>query len=478
MITTEFKTDRPTLERDALYERYRPKILSNGKFERRHVSFQDNKHRPVYNWFKYKEGFSATLVREILSEHAKPGVLLDPFAGLGTSLFVGRSLGWDAIGIELLPVGFNAIEARLASEVIKKTTFKKHLDAIESLCFEDLYDVKHALKHIPITDGAFPKKTENAIAGFRSYCAKQIRQPHLRRLFDFAAFSILESVSYTRKDGQYLRWDYRAQKARTKGRFDKGDIQNFNQAIKQKLKQFYYDLEIEGKESLLFDSKQDKVRKGVFDIRKGSCLDLLPLMRDQSVDLVITSPPYCNRYDYTRTYALELVYLNFNADQVKRLRQQMLSCTVENREKSKWLNQVYAQRSNPKTFEKVRSVFCKQTALHEGLNILESLGRQKRLNNANIPNMVKNYFFEMCFVIYELSRILKPGGKMFMVNDNVRYAGEEIPVDLILSDFARKFGLSVNHIWTLGRGKGNSSQQMGLHGRTELRKCIYVWHKK
>ena len=31
--------------------------------------------------------------------------------------------------------------------------------------------------------------------------------------------------------------------------------------------------------------------------------------------------------------------------------------------------------------------------------------------------------------------------------------------------------------WTLGRGKGNSSQQMGNYGRSELRKCVYVWEK-
>ncbi len=44
-----------------------------------------------------------------------------------------------------------------------------------------------------------------------------------------------------------------------------------------------------------------------------------------------------------------------------------------------------------------------------------------------------------------------------MVNDNVRYAGEEVPVDLILSDMAESFGLKVKHIWTLGRGKGPST---------------------
>ncbi len=47
-----------------------------------------------------------------------------------------------------------------------------------------------------------------------------------------------------------------------------------------------------------------------------------------------------------------------------------------------------------------------------------------------------------------------------MVNDNVQYCGEEVPVDLILSDFAASAGLMVENIWVLPQGKGNSSQQM------------------
>ncbi len=91
--------------------------------------------------------------------------------------------------------------------------------------------------------------------------------------------------------------------------------------------------------------------------------------------------------------------------------------------------------------------------------------------------MVRNYFYEMGFVIHEMARVLKPGGHVIMVNDNVQYAGEEVPVDLILSSMAEASGLVTEKIWTLARGKDNSSQQMGNHGRTELRKCVYVWKK-
>jgi len=64
-----------------------------------------------------------------------------------------------------------------------------------------------------------------------------------------------------------------------------------------------------------------------------------------------------------------------------------------------------------------------------------------------------------------------------MVNDNVQYHGEELPVDFILSDFAEASGFECESIWALARGKGNSSQQMARYGRKELRKCIYVWRR-
>mgnify|MGYP001610025522 CR=1 FL=1 len=91
--------------------------------------------------------------------------------------------------------------------------------------------------------------------------------------------------------------------------------------------------------------------------------------------------------------------------------------------------------------------------------------------------MVRNYFYEHAFVIMELARTLRKDGKIYYVNDNVRYAGEVVPVDVILSEFATEFGLKVKKIHKLQNGKGNSSQQMGKYGRQEVRKCVYCWEK-
>jgi len=46
---------------------------------------------------------------------------------------------------------------------------------------------------------------------------------------------------------------------------------------------------------------------------------------------------------------------------------------------------------------------------------------------------------------------------------------------MILSALAASLGFCVENILVLPGGKGNSSQQMGKHGRQQLRKCIYVW---
>lgn len=77
------------------------------------------------------------------------------------------------------------------------------------------------------------------------------------------------------------------------------------------------------------------VEQAMEDIRlfEGSCLEVLPTLETAAYAAVMTSPPYCNRYDYTRTYALELAMLELTQAEVSHLRQEMLSCTVENREK-------------------------------------------------------------------------------------------------------------------------------------------------
>lgn len=209
-------------------------------------------------------------------------------------------------------------------------------------------------------------------------------------------------------------------------------------------------------------------KRSLFRKNEGSHY-ILPTLRDENYDAIITSPPYCNRYDYTRTYALELALLGTDEKGLAKLRQEMLSCTVENRAKD-------LLSINPR-WTTALAAADEQTLLQAILNYLEDQKARGALDNNGIPRMVRGYFYEMACVIAESARVLKSDAPILMVNDNVRYAGASISVDMILSDIAEKLGFRTESILVLPDGKGNSSQQMGEHGRKALRKCVYVWRK-
>jgi len=464
-------------ERQRLLARLENRLETAYNLNRKVVSFQANKDEPVYRWFKYKEGFSAQLVKYFLSEYSpKPGRVLDPFAGVGTTLFAGRELGWESYGVELLPVGIFVVQAREVVQDIDRNKLKK---TIEELWIElnQIDNCEKQIKHIPITEYAFPEDTEEFLNKYLTYCSS-INDKNIQTILRFTAFAVLEEISYTRKDGQYLRWDYRSKRELSGKPFNKGKIQTFKGAVMHKLNQIVNDLSANKSNSMFDISESNRHERLPINIIQGSSLEELPKLEDEFFDFIITSPPYCNRYDYTRTYALELVYLGFNSEQVRDLRQEMLSCTVENKEKIDNLNHFYTSLGNPGIFDKVFDVYNNSNAMTEVNSVLEELNKLGKLNNNNIPRMVKNYFLEMCFVIYEMARVTKIGGFCVMVNDNVRYGGEEIPVDLILSEFAENFGFNINKIFVLPKGKGNSSQQMGNYGRTEIRKSVYLWQKR
>jgi DNA modification methylase len=455
-------------ENSALQARFADKLRVNPRLNRQLVSFQANKSKPVYRWFKYKEGFSESLVHYLVNTLGiERGMILDPFAGTGTTLFTASACQLDSVGIELLPVGCEVIAVR--QQIAGRESELR--DVLKRWRTEQPWqdqDANWTYPHLRITGGAFPDASQNALERFMT--ATEVEEPAAARLLRFAAMCVLEEISYTRKDGQYLRWDFRSARRQGAKPFNKGRILTFDEAISAKLDEISADLEPHHSIMPLFPVTE---QRGDIRVMQGSCLDVLPTLQTASFDGLITSPPYANRYDYTRTYALELAMLGVDEPHLRALRQAMVSCTVENKEKP-GLEQAFTSER----YQRVVSAFENQHELQRILAYLEGQRAAKALNNPGIPRMVRNYFFELALVIFECSRLLKPGAPFVMVNDNVRYGGATIPVDLILSDFAEQAGFDVEAIWVLPTGKGNSSQQMGVHGREELRKCIYIWRRQ
>ena len=424
------------------------------------MSYQGNKNVPGLRWLKYKEGFSADLVEGLLAA-TKAKSLIDPFSGSGTAPLTAGSLGIDATGIELMPIGnLLAHSISIASNGLKSDDLLDASNSLIEVLAGEQHNTDFMFPHIPITERAFPEHTEIDLAKAREFIAS-VPEHSLRTILTLACISVLEEISYTRKDGQFLRWDPQSGRD-VKPKLHKPFLPDLSEALSRRVGEIVEDLSV----------LKDKYEGVAPQFVEGSSLNELQKLQDNSFDTVLTSPPYANRYDYTRIYALELAFLGYDAQQLKELRQRLLSATVENKSKRELLRREYGE------LPMVNQAFAMadyQPALQEALAILNQ--EIDNLSNRNIITLVENYFTEMALVILELGRLVAPGGNVFMVNDNVRYHGQEIPVDLILSDFAEQAGFRCQAIWTLNRGKGNSSQQMGRFGRQELRKCVYHWRK-
>ncbi|RPH59647.1 MAG: site-specific DNA-methyltransferase, partial [Chloroflexi bacterium] len=207
-------------------QHFKGRLLVQTSLTRPLVSFQANKTRPVYRWYKYKEAFSASLVEYFLQKYnISQGKILDPFAGSGTALFVASAMGLNSEGIELLPIGQQLIATK---KLIESEFTPADFNDLQRWAALHIWEKSEKLADLPelrITKGAYPEKTKEAIEKYLAACEKE--NSRVKAVLQFALLCVLESISFTRKDGQYLRWDYRSGRKQGKKIFDKGQILSF-----------------------------------------------------------------------------------------------------------------------------------------------------------------------------------------------------------------------------------------------------------
>lgn len=476
-----YDTDHATFAdaRVALELKYSDIMQPTQSFNRKLVSFQANKNAKMHRWFKYKEAFSAQLVHKLIESFdlKAPCNIFDPFSGVSTTLLVARERGFDATGIEILPIGDVVWQAKSLTE----PNIVSELRAVRKWVESTPPGIsKRPFPHIPITRHAFDPEHEGQLMWYVEEFAGSTLAGGIEKLLKFVLMSILEDISFTSKDGQFLRWDSRSEKVRARNEqrvaagkrpykeFRKSSIMDVQTAILKALDLII--LDITSSSGSMNGSAAQK-------LIQGSVLEALPRQASDQFDAVITSPPYCNRYDYTRTYALELAFLGTTKEEVLALRQDLICCTVENRSKLHRLRNLYETLGRAADFDLVSNVVAKSWAFQETLSALKVRDGRREMNNSGVISMVEGYFTELAFVTLELFRVCKPGASVGIVNDNVRYSGEIIPVDLMMTDIAEQFGFLPAKIYVLPQRKGNSSQQMGKYGREALRKSVIIWKK-
>lgn len=395
------------------------------------VNFKTNKLSPKHGWFEYKQGYSETLVKEIIKENnvSKDTYVLDPFTGVGTTNLVAQQLGYQSIGYDINPV------AILAAKV--KTTYysQEKIKKISSLI--NNFSPKAKSKVIPeaavIKSSFEPKIFENLmfIKGFY----EEISDEEIRSFFRLAYISIIERCSTRVKDGNGIKI------ARNKKRVD--DV---------------YDLYINKCKYMLADLEANNFDAETILIAGSMNVDEnFNIIKEKQVGIVIFSPPYANCFDYCEVYKLELWMGGF----------------VENyADFSKYRSIALRSHVNAKFNHLIRNP-------NSDVDLIADTVSCFNIWNKNIPDMIRGYFDDMTDIIKRLYKVMIPGAKCYIVVANSGYRGVLVPTDLLLGDIASKNGFKVNDI-IFARKIRASSQQMDLlhNGYSELmRESIVVLQK-
>ncbi len=399
------------------------------------VSYVGNKEVPLLRLYRYKEAFAFHFVDRWITrfELGREDCVLDPFCGMGTTLLAASCRGIPAIGTDRLPVAvFIARTLPLFFQVRpgELTEVFEHLrQAVPSA------RPAPVATDVAIVSAAFPADILLTLRCWKA-AIDNLESP-FQEIFLLLFFSVLEACSYTSKDGQFLRL-----------RRDK-QLADPEEALAGKVREAETDIR------WIRELGWDKVFSP-FRVVLGDTRRLDDVSFDRPPTAVITSPPYVNRYDYTRTYSLELCF-HFvqNFAELRHLRHSLLRSHIE-------------ARLSP-------SEEAPHPAVQELVDFLRARG--KALNNPRIPDMLTAYFVDMQTAIREWRRILAPSARVAMVVDNVRFEGQMLPVDLILSEMAEEEGFAVEEI-VVARYKGNSSQQMSRYGRVPVRESIVVWRRR
>ena len=409
---------------------------------RQQVTFTQNKKIPIHNWYKYVQGFSAVLVNtlinelEIKSDH----IVLDPFNGCGTTTTVCSYRNIKSIGLEISP---------LMAEVSRIKTRRWNLDKIrffiDNISQEKIDKKSFSNKSFVFEDylsKAYSNPIKDKLIRISNYILSQ-EDNEIKDLSKIALLSILEDVSLIRKHGSH----YRYLNKDTSIGLQKLNInvisenENIFLIFINQLNNLFNDISLTGGNP----SKIANIK----------CLDSKSSkIKSNSIDFVITSPPYLNRNNYIAQQKAELDFLGLIQD--KKEYKDLVKSTFRSHTDSN-----LSSSSN--------------SSISEINTIIQSIELEKG-NNPKIPQMICGYFEDLKDSLRKLYKVLKKDGKCVFVVGNTRWGGVVVPVDHILLKIAEELGFSPEKIYVT-RLKGNSPQQMKKFGKIPVRESVVIFKK-
>jgi len=249
-------------------------------------TFADNLSLPIHRWFRYSAGFSAAWVRQLIKQEKLKGRarILDPFAGCGTVLLECEASDVEGRGVEAHPFVARVCRAKLNWRECPKAFRQYALSVLDE-----------ARKHQSDPAASYPKLIEKCFPPLALSRLDSLRRAWASRV-DGSAFSELTWLAL----GSILRqcspvgtapWQYvlpNKAKAKTLDPY---------QAFETKIHVMVSDM-----------ARRQRQPHGPAAQLWWEDARQCPSLSDGWADLVITSPPYVNNYDYADATRLEMAF--------------------------------------------------------------------------------------------------------------------------------------------------------------------------
>lgn len=381
--------------------------------------------RPVHSWYRFVLSFPPHLVRDYLNRFAVTGnqIVLDPFCGTGTTPVECKKLGIRALGLEANPMAHfastvktdwtpnpaqlialaaeiaNTAQTRLAEQGIDDLLFFRSVDdfQLRSLPLESA-DVllKDSIDPLPL------HKTLLLLEHLNQYRAN----PYFDHLRLALAHSTVQDVSNLHFGPEVGVRGHKPVAA---------VIQPWLKAVKQ----------------MAVDIRQFGVQAySPTTIYLADARQIESVLPAQSVTAVITSPPYPNEKDYSRTTRLESVLLGFlhNKDELRAFKRTLLRSNTrtvyKDDDDERWIV------NNREVIELADRIEARRIALGKTSGFEKLYGRVTKL-----------YFGGMARHLAAMRSVLAPGAHLaYVVGDQASYFQVMIRTGQILGRIAETLG--------------------------------------
>lgn len=376
-----------------------------------------NKDSAAHSWYRFVLSYPPHIVRDYLeSFHAKPGqTVLDPFCGTGTTVVEAKKNGINSIGIEVNPLAHFACSTKTDWE-IDAAQLIKHANIIaqkaESNFDQPLRILGAEKEKLLIKDSISPLPLHKTLCLLEAINAAP-KNP-------FTSHELLAVAKSTVFSTSNLHF---GPEVGVRGHKEDADV----------IGEWSKEIKIIAEDLLLLQSLPTK---GKTTTHRADARVLQELLPDRSIDFVITSPPYPNEKDYTRTTRLESVLLGFinNKEQLRQLKYGLV------RSNTRGIYKADTDDAWVKDNKNIQDIANRIEARR--IELGKTSGFEK-----NYARVTKLYFGGMTKHFADLRPKLKKGALLaYVVGDQASYLRVMIRTGQLLAEVARDLGYEVVNI--------------------------------